>query len=266
VRHVYLLKKFGSHRVWVHSLPTDLVDWPHFGVASHPLVSDVRRLLNASNEKFSAEDKKNLSNATQHALRWCHRAASTISSAKSSRSKGSRSTNVARDKVRRWFADEATTEAELDTFVDKLDMGFKAITAAITQGQMVFTDFVPLRNATTQAELDLLSSEAFVWPLGGREALDVVYIESEFFGKRNVLTGISNWARIIVHELSHLVVGTKDISAGAQSRYAWYGIAPNVGGFPGSDAIRNAENWAFFAGDCASALSDSERLRALTVR
>ena len=265
LRHVYLLKKFGSHRVWVHSLPVDFLDWPHYAFGSKSIVGEVRGLLITNSERFSADDKKHLSSATQHGLRWCHRAMSTISSAKT-RPRAGGKPNKSRDMVKRWFADENTTEDELDGFIGSLELGFKSITATINRGRMVFTDFVPLRSASTQDELALLSSEAFVWPLGGREKLDVVYIESEFFGGNNVLTGLTNWTRIVIHELSHLVVGTEDIPAGADSRYAWYGIGPNAAGFPGTDAIKNAENWAFFAGDCTGAISDSERTKALTIK
>lgn len=266
LRHVYLLKKFGSHRVWVSSLPTGFTDWPHFAFASRTTVGDIQSLLKESSEIFSSEDKKNLSNATQHALRWCHKTLSTLGSAKGRALTTERKKNASRELVGRWFADENTTDEQLDSHISELTAGFKAITAAISRGQMVFTDFVPLRNASAQDEIDLLNSEAFVWPKGGREKLDVVYIEREFFGQNNVLTGLANWTRIVIHELSHLVVGTDDVSAGANARYAWYGIAPHAAGFPSADAITNAENWAFFAGDCAGAISDGERQRALTVK
>jgi hypothetical protein len=94
--------------------------------------------------------------------------------------------------------------------------------------------------------------------------MDVVYIESSFFKNGgNVLAGQKNWTRIMVHELSHLVCGTTDVDNG-NARYAWYGIGPHAG-YPGSDCIRNAENWAFFAADCAGQLSDGERSQALTI-
>ena len=97
--------------------------------------------------------------------------------------------------------------------------------------------------------------------------MDVVYIESNFFVDNvgNVLPGQTNWTRIMLHELTHLVCGTTDVPAGSDSRYAWYGIGPHAG-YPGSDCITNADNWAFFAADCAGALTDGPRTSALRIR
>jgi hypothetical protein len=64
-----------------------------------------------------------------------------------------------------------------------------------------------------------------------------------------------------VHELSHLVCGTHDVNDG-QSRYAWSGIGPHAG-YPSAETIRNADNWAFFAADCAGALTAGQRETAL---
>ncbi len=94
--------------------------------------------------------------------------------------------------------------------------------------------------------------------------MDVVYVGSSFFASGgNLLDGQKNWTRILVHELTHLVCGTIDVNNGA-TRYAWYGIGPHAG-YPASDCIRNAENWSFFAADCAAVLTAGERSTALTV-
>jgi hypothetical protein len=79
----------------------------------------------------------------------------------------------------------------------------------------------------------------------------------------NVLKGSRNWARIIVHELTHLVHGTEDVNKG-QARYAWYGIGPHAG-FTGADAIRNADSWAFFCLDCAGMLTAAEATTGLKI-
>ena len=94
--------------------------------------------------------------------------------------------------------------------------------------------------------------------------MDVVYVESAFFDDLagNVLRGQANWTRILVHELSHLVCGTHDVNDG-HVRYAWSGIGPHAG-YPGTATIRNADNWAFFAADCAGALTVGQRETALS--
>ena len=76
-----------------------------------------------------------------------------------------------------------------------------------------------------------------------------------------MLSGKDNWARIIVHELSHSELGTEDYPK--DNSYGWQGINPADAKFNGNKAITNAENWAYFAADCAAALSTSERNTAL---
>jgi hypothetical protein len=152
----------------------------------------------------------------------------------------------------------------VDTFIAKLSSGFKKVQATLNKGQLVLTDYVPLRSATVQADIDFRNSEAFTFASRG-EGMDVVYIESSFFtdDAGGVVHGQKNWTRVLVHELTHLAAGTEDVVNG-RARYAWYGIAPHAG-YPGDQCVRNADNWAFFAADCAGALTDSERSAALKV-
>lgn len=166
--------------------------------------------------------------------------------------------------VKRWFSDPSTSDADLDKFIAVLSKGFKDITATLNRGSIILTDWVPLRRASTPEEIRFLNSEAFTFPCN-IEGLDVVYIEKSFFIDHpgNVLSGAKNWARILVHELTHLVCGTEDVAKG-QARYAWYGIGPHAG-FMGSDAVKNADSWAFFCADCAGVLTESERSRALKI-
>jgi hypothetical protein len=132
----------------------------------------------------------------------------------------------------------------------------------LNRGHFVITDWVPFRAAADADESDFLATEAFAFRARS-EGMDVVYVENAFFDEiaGNVLRGQANWTRILVHELSHLVCGTLDVNNG-QSRYAWCGIGPHAG-YPHGDAIRNADNWAFFAADCAGALTQGQRDTAL---
>ena len=91
-----------------------------------------------------------------------------------------------------------------------------------------------------------------------REGMDVIYIESAFFKKdANTLSGLKNWARILVHELSHRELGTEE------KFYSWQGMKPAAGAFPMPDALANADSWAFFCVDAAGHLTKSERNIAL---
>lgn len=265
LRHVYLVKKSGNRVVWIHSLPLEFHDWPSRHIHARTSTRDaVERILDTDNEIFSETQKKYLAVSTQQALAWCQRTSMVLADARSSDAKRTKSKSTARDLVKRWFADPATSEADLDRFIDKLAAGFKDITATLNKGQFILTDWVPLRGATVADDVGYRDSEAFTFS-GFGEGLDVVYIEQSFFRKDEggVVQGQKNWTRVVVHELTHLVCGTEDVNIG-RARYAWYGIGPHVG-FPGSAAVRNADSWAFFAADCAGVLTDGERKMALKI-
>jgi hypothetical protein len=265
LRHVYLQSRAGNRRVWIVSLPADFTNWPSRQFMDEAgNVARARQLLTSRREHFSEEQRRWLGSATQQGLAWCQRAGMTLanaSAAPASPSAGSAGA-VARAVVRRWFAEDGLPEPALDTLIGTLQRGFKDIVAMLNRGHFVITDWVPFRAATNADESDFLRTEAFAFRARS-EGLDVVYVEGAFFDDLggNVLRGQANWTRILVHELSHLVCGTHDVNNG-QSRYAWCGIGPHAG-HPHWDTIRNADNWAFFAADCAGALAPGQREMAL---
>jgi hypothetical protein len=85
----------------------------------------------------------------------------------------------------------------------------------------------------------------------------VIYIEGAF----TRLTGSTDkiWLRslAIIHELSHHEARTADL------RCADGGLKPTKDGFPYDHAMRNADNWAFFALNLAGFLSNSDLADAL---
>jgi hypothetical protein len=198
-------------------------------------------------------------------MAWCQKTTMLLATAAAGTSGPAPARTTARAMVKRWFADPSVNETTLDTYIATLNQGFKAIIAALTKGQFVVTDWVPFRGSTDAEEVGFRDAEAFTFA-SRAEGMDVVYIESNFFvdNAGNVLPGQANWTRIIVHELTHLICGTTDVVNG-DSRYAWYGIGPHAG-YPGSECITNADNWAFFAADCAGVLTDGQRNSALRIR
>lgn len=266
LRHVYLQNKAGNRKVWVFSLPTAFRNWPtRFVVSSGTTVGAVKTLLAAQGEHFSEQQKRYLGNSTQQALAWSQKAGIVLANATAAAGTGPNPTrDGARTLVRRWFADPATTDVDLTSRIATLADGFKKIIAMLNKGNFIVTDWVPFRGTTDVDEGDFLAAEAFTFASHG-EGMDVVYIESNFFVDYpgNVLPGQVNWSRIILHELTHLVCGTEDVRNG-QTRYAWYGIGPHAG-YTGAECVRNADNWAFFAADCASALTDAQRNTALKI-
>lgn len=269
LRHTYLLNRWGSRKIWLVSLPEEFQDWPSVEMITRGITQmDSRKLLKSSNEIFNAEQKKYLSASAQYALAWCQKAGIVLSHASQALDGKTKSKEIsALNVVKRWFADPATTDAELKKYIGELSRGIKSIIAMLGRGQLVLTDWVPLRGASSSDDISWLYSEAFTFR-SRYEGMDVVYIERSFFtdDAGGVLHGQSNWTRVLVHELSHLVCGTIDVDAGGgKRRYAHYGIGLHAG-FTGSDASKNADSWAFFCADCANVLTEGERNHALRVR
>ena len=148
------------------------------------------------------------------------------------------------------------------------------IAAGLKSGEVVLTD-APQERRTGS---DLEKSEAFVFTSND---IIVIYVENDFFGAQNTLTGPTNWARILVHELTHAYAKTKDHA------YSWQGLLPRdddvfksandtyITRSPDFPAVRtltfaqckeNADSWAYFCADAAGALSESDRIRALGTR
>lgn len=242
LRHMRLMTKFGGHCLWTLSLPKDYDAWltdEFDGLASKPL-SDK---LGLTAEYFTKQQLKDMTTSSQTAAKWANKAMAVCAS--SSGKSGKKSDEL----VKRWFADEAQSEDDIKNIKTKLRLGFQKIASAALSGKMIFTDN-PFHRGTEYEQ-----SEAYVW----YDRLNVVYIEKEFFGTSNLLTGATNWARIIVHELSHSQLDTDDV------RYAWHAnsISPDSATYPTSDALNNADNWAYFAADANGALTQKNRNDAL---
>jgi len=266
LRHVYLLNKAGSRKVWIHSLPNEFPEWSTAYFKSEGgSAPRVRELLRTNAEIFSEQQKRYLANSTMQAMAWCQKTGMVLAAAAAPVGGNPGARTAARSMVSRWFAEPGLTDATLDVTISTLAMGFRKVIGTLGRGNFVLTDYVPLRGAAVQDDIDFLNSEAFTFASNG-EGMDVVYIERSFFTDDvgGVVHGQKNWTRIMVHELTHLAAGTDDVTNG-DVRYAHYGIGPHAG-FPGSEAVQNADSWAFFAADCAGVLTDGERTMALRIR
>jgi hypothetical protein len=251
LRHTHLLAKAGARSVWVVNIPRAYRDWPSLELAGlsateKTLVSRINR----TRAYFSDRHMRHMHTGARDALRWVQKTLIVLGNYGKDKGK---SANL----VKRWFETGSTSASDLDAIVVKLVDGFKKIQAALNSNQLIFSDYPPDRGTA-----DEKNTEAFVFNGAWADRLKVVYIEKGFFARgANVLSGRDNWARIIVHELSHSLLGTEDYPP--DNSYGWQGINPKDGKFNGNGAIRNAENWAYFAGDCAHALSKSEAATAL---
>jgi hypothetical protein len=246
LRHTYFLRKRGSQKIWIVSLPKSYSEWPDRYLKG--TLGDLLTRLNAGSEQFSESDRKHIADAAQTGLKWVHKAQIVLDDI------GPKSS--AMTLLKRWFADEDTTADQLTTFAATLKAGLKKIPPKLSGGCLMITDFVPLRHSTDAGDIGFRKSNAFVWA----DTRDVVYIEPGFFtkGASNVFQkDARHWARIMVHEMTHREAKTDD------KRYGWNGIQPVKGTFPHSDAIVNADSWAIFVADAAGAMSSSDRKRAL---
>ncbi|MBC7699601.1 M35 family metallo-endopeptidase [Aquabacterium sp.] len=228
LRHTYLLKRFGGHKVWCLSLPTSFTDWPHEALKGG--IANVSTKLVDQSERFTLEQRKHLSNASQEGLKWVHKAMSVASSPNNK-------ANFAL--IERWFADNNSKDTDIVAAAGVLNAGLKKLSAKLKSGRLIYTDSVSERGTAENA-----GAEAFVWG----DPLDVVYIEEEFFGSQNTLSGLTNWTRIVVHELTHRELQTKDHA------YEHQGINPKK--LNAAKALENADSWAWFCADCAGALHD----------
>ncbi|MBC7665778.1 MAG: hypothetical protein H7276_18650, partial [Caulobacter sp.] len=271
LRHVHVEGRAGGRGVWIVALPSEFTDWPSSQFTDEAAnAAGVRLLLAGSHEHFGGQRRRWLGAATSQGLGWCQRVAMVLADARRARTGAVADASTgralaqadARAMVRRWFVGAGASDASVDRLVATLTRGFKDIVASLNRGRFVITDWVPFRAASSAVEAEFLRTEAFAFRARS-EGMDVVYVEGAFFKDLpgNVLRGQANWTRILVHELSHLVCGTHDVNDG-QSRYAWAGIGPHAG-YPSGDALRNADNWAFFAADCAGALTAGQRETAL---
>lgn len=248
VRHLYLVGTRGSQQIWVVSTPKSFTKFPSDeldAVKSNAI--NVKAKLADVDEQFSTETKNCLSSAMQLGRAWCESAKVVLSNA--STTPGSMAI------VKRWFAANDTSDADVNTVIATLLAGFKKIATALNQNMVIITDMPMYRTDATKTY-----TEAFVLSRGGKfERPRAIYVEKALFENYDisVLHDMKkNWARVLVHECTHTEVSTQD------KGYAYKGIKPGTK-ITAANAAVNADSWAFFAADCGGALTDGDRTRAL---
>ena len=172
LRHTYLLKRFGAHKVWCVAIPPTFTDWPCEALKGG-LGTAAARLADTT-DRFSVTQRKDISHASQQAMKWVHKAMIVAGDAKSKKNF---------DRVARWFADGTCTDNDVVSMSATINAGLKKICARLKSGRLIYTDSVSERGTSANA-----GTEAFVWG----DPMDVVYIEEEFFGRKNTLTGLTN--------------------------------------------------------------------------
>lgn len=244
LRHLYLAGARGSQKVWVFSTPLSYRQYPLDQISADATsYAKLTTCLQDVAEVFSDETKTRFGEATQLGLSWCMAAQTVLSSAATDA--------AAMIKVKRWFAESSTSETDLALTIANVLAGFKKMTNTMNGSTFVITD-MPKDRANPSKEL----TEAYIFNL--IEKPKTVYVEKAFFENYDVSVlhdQKKNWARILVHEVSHIDAATVD------NAYAWQGIGVGTS-LSAARAAVNADTWAFFAADCGGALEAGDITRA----
>jgi hypothetical protein len=247
LRHLYMVGARGNQQVWVFATPAAYRKYPQDELLdanlSHAMV---RNKLTDVAEKFDAETRKRLGECMQMGLAWVEAAKRVLASAGSD--------PAAMVKVKRWFADGSTSDATLKGMITILQAGFKKMASSLNGHKIVITD-LPQQRGSPDKEF----TEAFVYSIGNNAEMPrTIYIEQAMFSNfdLSVIHDMKrNWTRVLVHECSHIDGRTAD------HLYAHEGIGVGTN-LTDMEAVANADSWAFFAADCAGALTPGEILRA----
>lgn len=246
LRHLYMVGARGSQEVWVLSTPASFRKYPSdelTDLRNNPGTFKTR--VGDVKEQFDAGTRRKFGEATQMALAWAEAAKVVLGNAKSDA--------TAMAKVKRWFATSATPAGDIEKTIQSVHAGFKKIANSLNGNRVVITDMPQQRGDSAQEY-----TEAFMLSIGAvSEMPRTIYIEQALFGNFDisVLHDMKkNWARVILHEVTHIDGRTED------KAYAHAGIGVGTD-ITAAEAAVNADSWSFFAADCAGALTDGEITR-----
>lgn len=230
--------KRGGQDVWIYSPPLDFTRWIY-----EELQGSERRVemkLLKEEEIFSDTEKNVMVQALQIALSCSQKAMHLLA----------KPTDTTLEAVTRWFCDDKSTSKDVQNILDKLSAGFKKITNTCNSNKLIFAD------DPNDRKLGFSYNQKFasVWS-GGEGCLKVFYMAGAF--KKAANSGII-WicAQAIIHEASHLEVGTRDF------QYDIDGLKPGIS-FAPELAINNADSWGYFCLDLCGYLSLSDRKRII---
>lgn len=235
MKHLYRAKNAGGQTIWCYSPPVDYTKWVFDEVnGANPLALEAT--LNKETEVYTATQREVMATAVQLAR--------SISSDVQVKLAG-KSAEI-KTVVRRYFADAATTDGDLDAIMIQLAGGYKRINAACNTGNIVISDEPGDRNSGGWKDW------AFIYQ---GEAMSVIYLQGAWLSKANEATPsnqspLYRCARTILHELSHKQVGTEDVVYGPKGLMVAGSTALSA-----ADALHNADSWAYFAVDAVGQLT-----------
>ncbi|MCF6281468.1 MAG: hypothetical protein L3J28_04520 [Candidatus Polarisedimenticolaceae bacterium] len=164
LRHTHFMNKRGAQSIWVCSPPKSYDKWI-FDEFNGLNKGSLATKLTDSKEIFNLTHMKNMSAGTQDALKWCQKTLMVLASAAVTDKPDAN----ARKLIKRWFADENTTDNELNTIISTLTSGFQKIRNVCNSDQLIFSDD-PVDRSTQQR---LWST---TYALVRRKSLSVIYM------------------------------------------------------------------------------------------
>lgn len=232
-KHFYFVMKKGNQSIWVVDHPKSYSKWA-FDELDGKSEAAVKTLLQEEKEVFGSSNRKMLSDALQLARKWSMDIVIKLDNA------DAKTLAV----VKRWFHLETDSEEQVKNTVTVLLTGFKKIENTCNSTTVIFSDR-PHRR--TNPALRSVAS------VNSGDKMPVIYIYQAFLdrGRRNFFGNIPMLWRCsmtVIHELSHKLQKTKDKS------YGWQGLKPGSS-LTASDALINADSWAYFGADLVGALT-----------
>ncbi|MFA5080930.1 MAG: M35 family metallo-endopeptidase [Hydrogenophilaceae bacterium] len=235
LKHVYLTRVRGGQEVWCYAGPKAYSKFVFDEITGEE--NSFKSKLKSESEVYDAKTRTAMCDALQLALTWTQKAAASLGNAK------------ARSTVKAWFADQNTTDKQIDTAVTTLRDGLLKVAGVCNSSRLVFSDHPPDRSKGGWKDW------AFVYK---GESMDVVYMQGA--ATKAARSASQQWkcALTIIHELTHRELKTDDI------RYDFDGLKPDATDFPFNKAIINADSWAYFTLDLVGVLPPGDRSSVLS--
>lgn len=237
LRHFYFLEVRGNQSIWVVDHPIKFNRWCYDEFNSQT-EDKVKTLLESEHETFGDRQRRTMSTSLQLARKW----------SMDVQAKLGRMDDTTKGKVKRWFLASNASDDDIKKAAATLSDGFKKISGVCNSTTVIFSDRPAKRSGggfdTTFASVN------------SGDVMPVIYIFRLFLREGKKARGEIGllWlcALTLIHELSHKLAKTKDIS------YDDQGLKPGGVSLRVADAIRNADSWGYFAADMVGALEKSK--------
>ncbi|MGQ8367248.1 M35 family metallo-endopeptidase [Glaciecola sp. 1036] len=247
LRHVYMVHVQGSTDIWVVSTPKSYQRFISKELEKTSSLSLMQRAkLEDVNEHFSEHQRKLIGASTNEARRLVAKTIMLLCMDRNNAN--SRIHRI----VRRWFSGESVSAASVKSDMNKILAGLKKIENVINSNKLIFTDMPYLRTGNRKDDQYFYNSIAFVFG-SMAEKIPIIYVEDAFFNASHTILGDSlHWTNTIIHEISHLILGTKD------HRYRFEGLSPDHHLMP-HEAMNNADTWSIFCLDACNMMTQYQK-------